>query len=248
MKNLLVLLLLSTSLLFSQNHIGHIKVKMSSTDLSYYTDFYFNVNATRALDSGYDARIFESTPLPFSIYSYLVDDTGYPNLPLAVQSLGAEDINDVIIPLGVNAFEGQLVKFEIVESDLTSATKVYIIDALLSNQSDLPYSFIPSEYIKGIGRFYLKFEGDVIFTPDPPPVVKEQMNVSVDYRRGDVIIKGSIPVGTSFKFYHDNVLIKEKNLSTKKRQAISIGGLMSGLYIIELSSEFEEAMVRLILR
>ena len=250
MKNVLVLLALVLSLTaFSQKHIGHIKMSMSTLDAQYPTDFYFNTESTRALDAGYDNAPFQIQP--FSLYSYLVDDTGYNGLQLAVQSLAPEDINDVTINLSVNAFKGQFLTFKIIESDLTYKTKVILLDKLKNVQTDLTkqsYSFLAEDDLKGSGRFYLGFEGDVIFETPPPPIVKEQMNVSVDYRRGDVIMKGSIPVGTTFKFYYNNVLLKEKMLSTKKRQTVSFGGLMSGLYIIELSSEFEEAIVRLIIR
>lgn len=225
---------------FSQTaHQGHIKVKLESVEHSYYTDVYFNDNASDMLDPGYDAAPFQV--LPFSLYSYLVDDTGYEGLRLAVQSLHSEAINGSLISLDVNAYKDQLVQFKVAQTDLTSATKVYIVDVVNNIKSELPYTFTPSEDLKGPGRFYLRFEGDVIFDTPPPPVVYEQMNVSITYKRGSVVIKGSVPAGTEYKFYYGDVLIQKRTLPSKKRQTIGVSGLMAGIYTVKLSYDNKRA-------
>ena len=236
---LLTFLAVFTAFSQSSNHYGHIKLLMNSTNLgeyNYFSDFYFNANATTGLDPGYDAGIFESEPLPYMLYSYLVDNTGYEGLLLAVQALSPEDMEYVVIPLGVNVFANQEVSFSVVETDLDSNIQISIIDVeeeLEANITEDSYSFTATEDLSGDGRFYLKFNKVLGFTLSNDNY--EILDASLKVNKKFVTIKDA-PAGTICNIFSMSGLIMSTTLEGNKTEKVNISNLSNGNYFIELLS------------
>ncbi|WP_431137694.1 hypothetical protein, partial [Psychroserpens mesophilus] len=102
--------------------LTYLSLNLSSNSKSYSTDFYFNANASKGFDLGYDANIWGDIAPEFAIYSHLVEDnTGDP---VTLQALSSTDLNDVTIPLGVNAKQGEQITFSIADTTLPASVNV----------------------------------------------------------------------------------------------------------------------------
>jgi uncharacterized repeat protein (TIGR03806 family) len=220
----------------SSAHHGHLKLLASSNDSNYSTDFYFNDNATLGLDPGYDASIFNGTIPDFSIYSHLVE--GDYDVAFAIQTLGSNALNNVTIPLGVHASQGQNVTISISETDIPSSVKVYLEDTVENSFTLLntsAYSFTAISDISGVGRFYLRFENAALGIEEP---LLNDLSIYTDYIEKSIVIKGLLQNNTDLKLYdiHGRKVLIDRLQSTNSRHVINIEHLSSGIYILELSN------------
>jgi hypothetical protein len=147
--------------------ISHLSLMINNSTNTYKTDFYFTDNSSLGLDPGYDAGSFDAAELEFSLYSHLVTENS--GIDMAIQALANSDINDVVIPLGINAVQGQQIKVSISESDLTETTLVYLEDNVantftLLNTND--YIFTPLDDLTGVGRFFLHYSSTTLSLND----------------------------------------------------------------------------------
>jgi len=218
------------------SHYGYTKLKLSSTTAEYNTEFYFNSNASEGLDPGYDASVFGSTPPAFSIYSSLIE--GDASIALAIQALNNLSMDDVVVPLGVYAGQGQELTFSVAESDISDIANVYLEDTVnntvtLLNTGD--HSFTPSTDLNGIGRFYLRFETTALSDVN---VDFESLKIYVNNLAKTINIDGQLQHETNAKLYDVNGrLILSHNLDTfNTNQSIDVGVLTSGVYIVELDN------------
>ncbi|WP_417876756.1 T9SS type A sorting domain-containing protein [Winogradskyella sediminis] len=218
------------------SHYGYTKLKLSSTTAEYNTEFYFNSNASEGLDPGYDASVFGSTPPAFSIYSSLIE--GDASIALAIQALNNISMDDVVVPLGVYAGQGQELTFSVAESDMSDTTNVYLEDTVnntvtLLNTGD--HNFTPSTDLSGTGRFYLRFETTTLSDVD---VDFDSLKIYVNNLAKTINIDGQLYNETNAKLYDVNGrLILSQNLDTyNANQSIDISSLTSGVYIVELDN------------
>lgn len=228
----------------SSPHHGYLRLTASINSSLYSTDFYFNDNASLGLDPGYDASFFNNSVPAFAIYSHLVEDDA--GVALAIQALESNAINDVTIPLGLNAGPGQNVTINIGETDLDPSINVYLEDhvnnthTLLNNNS---YSFTTDTASNGIGRFYLRFEGDAL---DVNETHLDALKIFTNQNDRTIVINGKLDPNTSFKLYDINGrMILNNSLNTAStKQVISAEHLTSGVYIIEITSNHNNKRVQ----
>ena len=109
-------------------NLAHLKLQMTSDTDLYKTDFYFNENATLSMDAGYDSAIFGGNAPAFAIYSHLVETN--EGRDLAVQSVNYNALNNVVIPLGVNATQGEQLSISVLETDIPNHIDVYLEDTV----------------------------------------------------------------------------------------------------------------------
>lgn len=225
-------------------HHGHLELKANTNATEFTTDFYFNDNATQGLDPGYDAAIYGGNPPAFSIYSHLVEDiTG--GVPFSIQALSSNAVNNVIIPIGVNANQGQQISFSISESDLSPDVDIYIEDTennTFTLLNDSSYSFTADTDLSGAGRFYLRFEGNALSTIESSI---NKLEIYSDKSTKSVIIKGQLHTDTDVVIYDlsGKILLNNKLDITKNRQTISVEQLSAGVYILELTSKLNSKRI-----
>lgn len=221
------------------NNISHLKIKVENSSSLYNTDFYFTDNATLGLDPGYDAGVYGNSAPAFSIYSHLVqDNTG---VDMAIQSVGNTDLdNNVIIPLGVNAAQGEQITISKVESTLAANVQVYLEDNVASTTTSLnsgDYVITPNTALSGTGRFYLRFESDTLSEEE------SELNGLQIFNTANpkvLHIKGLITEASTISIY--DILgrdILTQDLSTNvNSQEVNISNLGIGTYIVEISNDF----------
>jgi hypothetical protein len=220
----------------SDTSISHLNLTIDNSLTAYRTDFYFTDSTTSGLDPGYDAGSFDALDSELSIYSNLVSENN--GVAMAVQALSNSDMSEIVVPLGINAPQGEQFRISIAESDLPSTTNVYLEDNVVNtitllNTSD--YLFTPLENLNGVGRFFLhystttlslndkNFNGLQIFTSEDPKLlhVNGKLNDSSILDLYD--IQGRL------------VLSKKLDINSNSN-IIGIGSMSSGVYIVKLKT------------
>ena len=228
----------------SQNEMLRLQVENTST--TYATEIYFNENSTLGLDPGYDAALFDGFNNNLVLYSHLVEN----NLgrSMSIQSLGFDSQNDVVIPLGLKANQGEEVTFSIENSSLSDMYDVYLEDNLtntftLLNTND--YSITPNANIDGTGRFYLRIGIQSLSMDD---LHKESLQIKASEQT--VYINGLLLADSHVSIYDiqgrliSTTFLKEGSNSN----TIEANNLSSGIYVVKLKNEAQERTTKVILQ
>lgn len=225
--------------------LTYVKLLMSNSVNSSKTEFYFNANASQGFDQGYDAMVWGEDTADFSIYSRLVEDNS--GEAIALQALNTLDLSaDTLIPLGVNANQGEQITFSISESTLPNHIKVYLEDtatnsSVLLNSND--YILTPSTVLSGSGRFFLRFTEDELSTSEH---TFESIEVFTTKSPRALFIKGELNPNTKVYLYDvQGRLIMNTSLDhTTDNNQIDLNGVGTGLYIVTLDDGIKQHSVK----
>lgn len=202
------------------------------------TKIYFIEDSTRGLDPGYDAAVNDSGDFSnLLLFTSLVSDS--ENSEMAIQSLPCDDLNNVVVPLGIKA---ELAELTIGINDntttLPSNIHVYLEDRIASaftllNSSN--YTFTPTGDLQGSDQFFLHFSSI--------PLTTENIsfrNIEIYNRAAskEIIIKGVLGLNTKVLLYDKQgrkVLQKDLKNSSITNQ-LDVANLSAGIYIIKILS------------
>ncbi|WP_179318055.1 fibronectin type III domain-containing protein [Winogradskyella helgolandensis] len=218
----------------NNNNISHLRLKATNSNKAYHTDFYFNDSATLGLDPGYDSGIYGSAG-EFALYSHLVENNTGTNM--GIQTINNTNLgSEVIIPLGVNATQGQQLTFTIAESTLTSSVNLYLEDnvtntSTLLNSND--YVLTPNTDLSGTGRFYLRFSNSTLSTLDN---TLDQLSIYSNKSDKTIVISGQLTEETTAKIYdiQGRVVMTSLLENTSRTQSINVSKLNAGVYVVQL--------------
>ncbi|WP_422104515.1 M12 family metallo-peptidase [Winogradskyella sp.] len=213
------------------------------------TQIYFIEGTTRGLDVGYDAGSFQGQAGTFSIFSNLVEDN--MGIDMAIQSLAYEDLNDVVIPIGIYATATTQLTIGLDDiSTVPESINVYLEDTeantfTLLNTSD--YIFTPNSDLNGIGRFYIRFTNQTLSTDDNT-LNDLQIFTIADPRT--LVIKGYLNSETTAKLYDiQGRLVLNLMLNTMvTTNSIYVGNIQSGVYVVEVINDNGTKTQKLIIR
>ncbi|MEM5565089.1 T9SS type A sorting domain-containing protein [Psychroserpens sp. AS72] len=232
----------------SSDPINFVNLKMRTATNSALTSVYFNDNASNGLDVGYDAVIFGGQASNFGLYSHLVQDN--EGLPLKVQTLNSNVANNVIIPLGINANQGQQVTFSLEDFYVPASVEIYLEDNLngtftLLNESD--YTFTTNTTINGTGRFFLHFETDTLSLEDNSLNALQIFTNQIDRT---IEIEGVLLGETEASIYNllGNKVIQHELDSAVTKQVINANRLSSGVYLVHIQNGTQKITKKIILK
>ncbi len=200
------------------------------------TRFYFKEGLNLGLDPGYDAGHFNQSA---SLISRLVDED--KGVGFAVNAMGLESINDVVIPLVVNRESGNGFKISIHTNDIYEGTNVYLEDnqqgtVTLLNEQD--FELTPQDNLSGAGRFFVHLTSASLSIEDD--IETHLLNVYKSDINNFITIEGTANQSNQINLRLYNILGKEvvsktleNNINT---QTISTQGLATGIYVIKLKS------------
>ena len=216
-------------------NLGFLKLNLTNGIQNYNTNFYFNEQSTKGLDPGYDAGIYGGKAPDFAVYSKLVEKN--TDLELAVQSLAYTDLfNETIIPLGVNAPEGQHFTLSMADVILPEETEVYLEDKLTKDFTLLNtnnYTFFTNSEVSGTGRFFLHLTTSTLsFGSDDlngPQVFTSNGSHSLH-------IKGTIEPDTDISVYdlQGRLMLHTQLIEGTKNNHIDMSVLSGGMYLVKL--------------
>ena len=215
--------------------IVQLKLNVSSDTDLYHTNFYITDNASLGLDVGYDAATFGNSAPQFSVYSHLVqDNTG---LDMAVQSIAFTDLdNEVIIPLGINATQGQQVTVSIGNTDFPSDIEVYLEDNVTNTFTLLTasdYTFTANTTLSDTGRFFLRLSRETLSTIS---FDVDSLNIFTTKTPNALFVKGLLNGNTSLQMYdvRGRMVLNTPLDSSKTSNQINLSDLNRGIYVVKL--------------
>ncbi|MDC1337309.1 hypothetical protein N8191_02385, partial [Flavobacteriaceae bacterium] len=119
------------------------------------TRFYFKEGLNLGLDPGYDAGHFNQSA---SLMSRLVDED--KSVGFAVNAMGIENVNNVVVPLVINREAGVEFRISIDSFDLSTGTKIYLEDNVnktFTHLNEQDFQFKSDDKLSGAGRFFVHF-------------------------------------------------------------------------------------------
>ncbi len=213
--------------------IGHSILRMTSPSETFETEIYFNDNTTLGLDIGYDAEHFGGAPSGFSIYSELAENN--QGLDMAIQAVSESDIDgSTIIPLGVNAAQGQEIVISLESTNVTQ--DIYLEDAennSLTHLNVADYTFTPSTNLSDTGRFYLRF-GQVLSTTTSE---LDRLQIYGDDDLQQIVIRGLLSNETQMTLYdiQGRAILSQPLELNNTVNTINTSSYMSGVYLVQLN-------------
>ncbi|WP_299367455.1 M14 family zinc carboxypeptidase [Winogradskyella sp.] len=227
--------------------IGHAILRMTTSSNTFETEVYFNDNATLGLDVGYDAEHFGGAPSDFSIYSELVENN--QGLDMAIQAISTNEIDaSTVIPLGVNAAQGQQIVISLESTNVTQ--DIYLEDTetnLLTHLNTSDYSFTPSIDLADIGRFYLRF-GQQSLSTDVSELDRLQIYSDTDLEQ--IVIQGLLSEATQMTLFdiQGREILRKELVLNNMLNTVNTSSFMEGVYLVQLSNETYSITKKLIIR
>ena len=215
---------------------GYITLSLNNLEKSYKTNLYFNPNASLGLDNGYDAAIFGDVAPIFAIYSHLVENN--TGKDMAVQSVSFESLNNIVIPLGINAVQGEQVTVSIADSLLPEDTEVILEDNIANTFTDLrlqDYTIAPSTALAGTGRYYIHFSRQQLNISD---TTLSDIQIFTKTSPNQVVVKGQLFSDTRAKLIDiQGRTVNSVILNTATNiNYIDVSELTTGVYILQLQN------------
>ena len=233
----------------NSNDIAYLKLEMNSNSNSYSTDFYFTELASRGLDPGYDASAFNGIAPNYAIYSHLVENSA--GVDMSIQSVSFNDLNNnLIIPLGLNAAQGEQITVSISETTLENDVEVYLEDRQTNTFTALnsvDYTFMADADLLGTGRFYLRFSQGTLSLSDTDFEDVEIFNINASHT---ITVRGQLSLDSELTIYDlQGRLIKTEFLKANiNLQQVDASSLSAGVYVVKLKNEFQEKTQKIIIK
>ncbi|WP_460217906.1 T9SS type A sorting domain-containing protein [Psychroserpens sp. MEBiC05023] len=228
--------------------LAHLKLEMSNTSDIFKTDIYFNDNASLGMDSGYDSALFGHTIPEFALYSHLVENNA--GLNLGVQTVNYNAINDVIIPLGVHANQGEQLTFRISETDILDGIDVYLEDTVTNTftlLTETDYVITPNSNLSGTGRFFVRFSGDALSISENS---FDTIQIYTTTSPKTLFIKGELNTATKAAIYdiQGRVILSTELDTTTTDNQIDISNMSPGIYVVTLNNGIQQKSQKVIIK
>jgi len=227
---------------------AHLRLNLISDTNFSLTDFYFNDNSSLGLDPGYDASVFGGVAPDFAIYSHLVEDNF--GIDFGIQSLAYADINDIIVPIGINAPQGEQLRVKIGESTVPSDVDIYFQDNI-ANSSHLlnsgDYIFTSDSDLSGTGRFYLRFTSSTLTLEDS---YIDDLQIYASFSPKTIYINGRLSDMATVVLYdiQGRSVLREDLDRNSYSNKIDISAISSGIYIVKLKNGSSNLSQKIIIK
>jgi hypothetical protein len=200
------------------------------------TKFYFQDGLNLGLDPGYDAGHFNQQA---ALTSRLVEED--EGVGFAINAMGLESINDVVIPLVINRESADGFRISIHTNGIYEGTNIYLEDnqqgtMTLLNEQD--FDLIPEINLSEVGRFYLHLTQTTFSIED---------EILTNYLNGYKLDANNFITieGLAFQTNQTNLRVYDilgqevlhKTLANNNnRETVSTEGFATGVYVIKLES------------
>ncbi|WP_033960089.1 T9SS-dependent choice-of-anchor J family protein [Psychroserpens jangbogonensis] len=227
--------------------LSYVALKASTANDVFGTEIYFNTEASLGFDLGYDAAIWGDTTPDFAIYSNLVEDN--TGKAMALQAVNSTNLSDVVIPLGVNANQGEQLTFSIDESTLPASVNVYLEDVVantvtLLNNSD--YIITPTTDLSGTGRFFLRTSEDALSTIENS---LDKLDIFTLKASHELVINGQLIDNTMLNLYdiQGRLVLRTELDNALIQNRIDVSSINSGVYIVTIQNGNQERTKKVII-
>jgi hypothetical protein len=203
---------------------------MSSAEIFYLSE------GTNDFDNGYDASIFSGVASSFNVYTSQLSN-GAKNL--GRQVLSNENLESLVVPIGIKAAAGQEITFSSEAMNLPEGIKVFLEDRQKNtitrlDEANSSYKVALAEAVDGNGRFFLHTKASGVLSTDAIAL----QNVSIYKTSNETLRVVGLTQGTAnMKVF--NVLGKQVMNSTFQSRGandIALPKLATGMYIVQLQN------------
>ena len=214
--------------------------------LSRNTSIKFIDDTTTSFDNGYDSSLFGGYGSNFAVFTELVENNA--GKKLAIQSLPNSSLENMVIPVGVNANAGSEITFTANALNVPVGYKVILEDRLNNTQTRLDE--LNSEYkttvtdASTIGRFFLHTKASALN-------VESDLLTSVSiYRTSNSTLRIAGLQKGNAKVSIFNMLgkqVMQTSFEASNANDISLPKLATGVYLVKLQTENSKLNKKIIL-
>lgn len=214
------------------------EIQLNITDgiLNRFAKIYYSDESTKGFDNGFDGETFETNTNVFDAFTQLLKNNSGKNYQ--IQSLPNQDLETMVIPVGIKADAGKEITFTVDALNLSSGINVFLEDKLTANFTRLDkendeYKIQIAETLNGIGRFYLHTKSAAL------SVSANIFNSVSVYKVNSTTLKVSGLQDEKANFSLYTVLGKEiinQHLSVNEPSEITLPRLVKGVYMVQVTS------------
>jgi hypothetical protein len=202
-----------------------VELTIRGNETSNTTAIGFHGEMTTGLDPSFDAAKFKGNP-NLALYTKLVDDNGKD---FAMQALPDQNIEDFIIPIGVDVTESGIFEFSAIQEKLDNYSLI-LEDRQENTFTDLKWSnYFTTINQSGTGRFFLHFK-EVTAIGEIPETTEIRINAA-DNR---IFITGTKSGNLWLSDLTGRILLKQK-FAGEKNISIPVN-LQTGVYVVMVQS------------
>ncbi|WP_233861377.1 T9SS type A sorting domain-containing protein [Tenacibaculum piscium] len=209
------------------------------------TKVFYVENKTTGFDNGYDSKIFGGTTSSnFEVFTELITkNKQHKNQPkLAIQTLPTSKIEELIIPIGLNAKKSQKITFSIHKTNFPENIQIYLEDRInntFTNISTKKHPLILENNTKSSGRFYIHTTTDNL---EKNNIQKKIQKISIYKSANNTLIITGLENQKTQKVSLKIFSILGKKMLNKQFKAmqtniIEIPKMAKGIYIVELHTD-----------
>jgi len=200
------------------------------------TTVKYESSATKGLDPGKDAGLFNGTASTFSLFTRLVEDNG---VDFTIQALPDNNLENMVVPVGLVADKGATVTFKATAANLPTGYKVYLEDRELGTFTRLDevgnfYSVALNAASNGTGRFYLH-TSEIVSAIDES--LLNEFKVIPNPEQHLVRIVGNFDLPAKAMVYDMNgKLVATSMLTSRIENDIPLSNSGTGVYLLRTES------------
>lgn len=224
--------------------IPNVRLRLTSDNMVKTTDLYFHDNCSRGLDPGYDASIFGSPNDAIELYSFLVEND--QGVPMAVQCLNTNDLNEVSIPLGIHAQQGTQIEVSIDYSNLEDSVDIILennsVSTLLNNNS---FTVSVPSTLTGSSSYNLIFNTQILGLNNS---INKDLSIK-SIKNKTLVVDGFAKNQTKIRLLDLNgrVIYHSELISGIGHQTIDLNHITTGTYIVQLNTLYHTLNQQIIL-
>ncbi|WP_417785532.1 T9SS type A sorting domain-containing protein [Tenacibaculum sp.] len=230
-----------------QEPIPSIELSVNNNDIKRSTQVFYVSGKTTGYDRSYDSKMFGEDTSGLAIFTELL--TNNQGKKLAIQTLPDNDYENMVVPVGLRALNGEEVTFSINTKNIPTNIKVYLEDRInnvFTNLSEENYTITLNKNSNSIGQFYLHTSSKNL---EIPAMVPSLDNISIYNSSNNEITIVGLQAKANVSVY--SVLGKEilnKNITSNGVSNITLPKISTGIYIVKLNSDLGEISKKIILK
>ncbi|MFT7901152.1 T9SS type A sorting domain-containing protein [Tenacibaculum ascidiaceicola] len=230
-----------------QEPIPSIELSVNNNDIKRSTQVFYVSGKTTGYDRSYDSKMFGEDTSGLAVFTELLSNN--QGKKLAIQTLPDNDYENMVVPVGLRALNGEEVTFSINTKNIPTNIKVYLEDRInnvFTNLSEENYTITLNKDSNSIGQFYLHTSSKNLEIPAMAPSLD---NVSIYNSSNNEITIVGLQAKANVSVY--SVLGKEilnKNITSNGVSNITLPKISTGIYIVKLNSDLGEISKKIILK
>ncbi|WP_412984373.1 sulfatase-like hydrolase/transferase [Pontimicrobium sp. IMCC45349] len=221
-------------------------LNLNTNSENHQTNLYFRNNGTRELDYGFDSAVYEANTN--NIFTHLVE--GNTGLELYNQALPENDYLDVIVPLGVNANNGEQFTISL-DNTSTIPNNIYIYledtqENTFTLLNDNDYVITPNNNINGVGRYFIHFQADTLSNPNSN---LNNLLIYTPNNSNTLIVKGYLQADSLLTIYdlQGRIVLEQTLNSALTSNVINIEKFNTGIYVVKVDNKTQSKIQKVII-